>query len=930
MKKHTLIITCIAFIAAGFGIQRASAQVYASDNAGPYAAWNNGSTGGTGFAPWVMENTGGAGGATGYAGNYLGHGDAIGTTNGNFWGMYANSATTASAEAFRAFSNSIPVNATFEIKWHNTGIGNTSSKAGGFSLRTGDSTNLQNAATFLNDNPVFAMYYIGGGSDNYVIYDGNGVNTIPLNFASGNNGLLVEVTFLPGATYNITVENGAGTSVLWSTNGQPLLSGGTVDSAALYAFDTDGDQKFNNMAILNLAPQIQNLAPADTSTYVSTPTNVSFAVVSSASTIASSGIQVLLNGVSQAFTDVNSGTASNSVTTTTPLQPNVLYNGTIIATDQAGNSSTNNFSFNTWLTAPNNIYIESGDYNYGEGQYFNNFTTSQPNQNYSQFGELGTNGIDYFVYMPLESTNWYRPGDYPALETNLDVDHDAFAANGFQAYDLAFNRNGQWEDYTRVLSNNVTYAVYARMAGFGANTTMALSRTATAQVNSSNQPNTTLGTFVAPQTGGAQDWTFVPLKDFYSNPVLVNFGGTNTFRITDLGNDGSYNLGYIVLVATTNAPTLRPYLSAGYPYSGLTGLSPLQNISFTIANRTTSVNPATIQLFVNGTNETSSITLNNNAAGTSVSYQPAYPNLLVPGSNTAETIFSDGSVSVTNTWTFSVATLPTLDAAWAQPLTGNYTRGFQEQIAKGDDSATNIDFPPNLARTVAQLAGTLTNSQTLLPYANEALNGGAYTEPNTINYAIDPSFNGLFAPTNAFPDITPGTTNNVALAADMYAYLQPGVYTFDVYSDDGFAFSAGSTPASTNLFLGVANFGRAPSGTQFSFICTNAGLYPMQLLYFKSQQGGGGVELYSVTNGVNILLNDPNNASSVPVYYASAGAPPLSIALSGNQVVLTWNAPTYNLQSAPVVGGPYTTIVGAATGYHFTITGTQQYFRLAH
>lgn len=934
MKKHTFIITCIAFIAAGLGIQRASAQIYASDNAGPYTAWNTGSTGGTGLLPWVMENTGGAGGATGYAGNYLGNGDAIGTTNGNFWGMYANSATTASAEAFRAFSNSIPVNATFEIKWHNTGIGSSSSKAGGFSLRTGDSTNLQNAATFLNDNPVFAMYYIGGGSDNYVIYDGNGVNPIPLNFASGANGLLVEVTFLPGSMYNITVENGAGTSVLWSTNGQPLVSGGTVDSAALYAFDTDGDQKFNNMQILNLAPQIVNLAPANGSVYVPTSpaTNLSFSVVSSASTIQAGQVQVFLNGVPQAFSYFGSGTASNSISLNTPLQPNVLYNGTIIAPDQAGNSSTNNFSFNTWLTAPNNIYVEGGDYNYGAGQYFNNFVYSQPNQNYGQFDELGTNGIDYFIYMPLESTNWYRPGDYPALETNTDLDHNDFAANGFQAFDLCFNRNGQWEDYTRVLSNNVTYAVYARMSGFGANTTMALSRTATAQVSSSNQPSATLGTFVCPQTGGAQDYTFVPLNDIYSHPVLINFGGTNTFRITDLGNDGSYNLGYMLLVATTNFPTLRPYISAGFPYPGYAGATPLQGVSYTIANRTTSVTPGSIQLFINGTNVTSSITLSNNAAGTAVNYQPVYPNLLLGGTDTLTTVFSDGSVMQTDTWQFTVQTLPTLNAAWAVPLTAGFTRGFSEQIAKGDDSATNIDFPPNLTRTFAQLAGTLTNSQTLVPYANEALNGGAYTESGTINYALDPSFNGLFPPTNAFPDVPLGTTNNVAMAADMYTYLTPGVYNFAVYSDDGFEFTAGSTPASTNDILGVANFGRAGTTTEFSFIVTNAGLYPMQLVYFKSQQGGGGVELYSISsaNNANILLNDPNNVNSVPVYYASSAAPPLSIALSGNQVVLTWNAPTYNLQSAPVLTGPYTTIVGASSGYHFTITGTQQYFRLAH
>ena len=31
----------------------------------------------------------------------------------------------------------------------------------------------------------------------------------------------------------------------------------------------------------------------------------------------------------------------------------------------------------------------------------------------------------------------------------------------FQPYDVGFIQNGEWEDYTRNLSNNVTYAVYA-------------------------------------------------------------------------------------------------------------------------------------------------------------------------------------------------------------------------------------------------------------------------------------------------------------------------------------------------------------------------------------------------------------------------------------------------------------------------------------
>lgn len=933
MKTNTFLLTCFTFaLCAGLSNNRAAAQVIAKDDAGVYTNWANGDNAGFGFQPWVMYNAG-YGNSNGYAGTFLGNGgDPVDSTNGNYWGTYANGAATAATEEFRALSNSLPVNATFGIRWHNTGIGFAANNAAGFNLRNGDDTNLQTSATFLSDGSRFSFYYIGGGSDNYVVYDGNGVNPVPIGFGPGNSeGLTVDVTLLPNNQYNLLIENAAGTAVLWSTNAQPLAGSGTIDSVALYTFDTGGNQNFNDPEIFYLAPQVQNLTPANGAVYAPYDSQLSFAVTSTGSTISSNNIQLILNGVAQtgaAWTVTGSGTSSNQVTLNGPLQANLVYNGTIIATDAAGNSSTTTFSFNTWLNEPYNIYAEAADYNYSGGQWVDNFANPEPNQDYGSFDLLGIQGTDYLVATNIAGqANAYRAGDLPGTEQATDVDHDNFAANGFPAYDLDYNENGNWEDYTRQFSNNVTYAVYARMATFGNGATMEFSRMATPEVSTGSQPDATLGTFVAPDFGGTQNWGFVPLKDFFSNPVLINFGGTNTFRITDIGASGVYNVGYLLFVAVTNNATLRPYISAGFPYPNAAGVNPQNLVSFTIANQQTSVNPASIELFINSNNVTGGLTLSNNAAGTVVSYQ-ATSNLFPAGNNTATVIFSDGAVLQTDTWQFSVETLPTLPVSWAMPLNGNYSRGFSELIAKGDDSAANGDFMPNLARAFAQLAGTLTNSGTGVPYANEALNGGTNIETNTINYALDPNFDGLFSPTNPFPDIVLGETNNVAMAADMYVYLSPGVYNFDVYSDDGFEFTAGATPASTNLVLGIANFGRAATGTEFSFIVQTNGLYPMQLTYFKAQLGGGGVELYSISQtGSQALLNDPNAAGALPVYYL-VPPPTLNASRSGNQLVLKWTNPNYALQSASTVTGPYTTIAGSTSPYNFTITGKQEYFRL--
>jgi uncharacterized repeat protein (TIGR03803 family) len=55
---------------------------------------------------------------------------------------------------------------------------------------------------------------------------------------------------------------------------------------------------------------------------------------------------------------------------------------------------------------------------------------------------------------------------------------------------------------------------------------------------------------------------------------------------------------------------------------------------------------------------------------------------------------------------------------------------------------------------------------------------------------------------------------------------------------------------------------------------------------------------------------------------------PLNIAMNGGDVVLSWSDPSFLLYSAPVIGGPYTNILGATSPCTNSITGPQQYFRL--
>jgi hypothetical protein len=57
---------------------------------------------------------------------------------------------------------------------------------------------------------------------------------------------------------------------------------------------------------------------------------------------------------------------------------------------------------------------------------------------------------------------------------------------------------------------------------------------------------------------------------------------------------------------------------------------------------------------------------------------------------------------------------------------------------------------------------------------------------------------------------------------------------------------------------------------------------------------------------------------------------PLHIQTSGANVVLSWADPTFNLQVAANVAGPYTTLVGATSSFTTNTLSAQQYFRLIH
>lgn len=876
MRTPIRLLLCL--LVCALTAPSARAQLLAYDDAAAYNAagnvWTNGMNMGFGFGPWVLVTTN----VGGYSGHFIGNGDAIATINNSAWGLYGNGTVTNpsspgnAAVAFRAFSNALPANGVFKIKWRNLGIGGSLTPPyhlGGFALRNG------NASSTVEDyftGVRFAFYYIGGIDDNFRIWDANGATATGLGFASGPFELNVLLT--SSDTYRLIVKNPAGTIVL--TNFEGTLDGsGTIDSVALYNFQCDGDQVFNVMQISStslLPPEVRNFQPTNGSAYVPASATISFEVVSEFSGVATNNIQLSLNGVT--LTGLTfSGSATNwTVTKSGALADNQEYTAVVTVTDLNGNRSTNTFHFNTWRS--DNFFIEAEDYNFSGGGYIPAYF---PN-GYTNL--LGINGIDY-LDSPGFGSNVYRPGDLPAIEFCPDIDHNDFLANGYVDFNLAWIQYGEWENYTRLLSNT-TYTVYARMTGGGDNPVILMERHASPTATTSNQPLAALGTFVGTNTYHiVSNYTFVPLKDFFSSNVLIRFsraptGSVQTFRLTRIG-DG-YNLNYLIFVPSSVTSTQRPYLSAGFPYPGAANVSPDQPITFTIANRETSVDPASIRLFVNGS-EVAPLSLSNNAAGCLVTYVPAtfYP----LGTNTLVGVsFSDSTgVAQSNAWQFSVANLPVIPTNYAFALDSGLNRGFVIRIAKATNGASPTLFPVSSARAENHLAGLIIDPNTGLPFFNEAggpAGDGLYFETNTINYNQSIGFGDSGIPGDInFPYVAqtmPGSYTNdpnfISMAAVGYAQLQPGIHRWAVRSDDGFRLTFGTGPTPTNLVVGEFEGGRSDAvPSEFEFIVQTPGLYPFRLLYYEGE-GLANCELYSInrTNGQAILLNDPSHPDAVKVF----------------------------------------------------------------
>lgn len=272
---------------------------------------------------------------------------------------------------------------------------------------------------------------------------------------------------------------------------------------------------------------------------------------------------------------------------------------------------------------------------------------------------------------------------------------------------------------------------------------------------------------------------------------------------------------------------------------------------------------------------------------TTVIYHAGFPNILASGSTNNWTLTASdtlGNPIASGARTFvapTYATVPASDAVAASSV-DTTKPGFKlfTWISPGQP---NHQYWAN-----EQLLGYHGPNEADLTGFND---NGAMDWTGVLNFYTAPTAGhaGDFGTNNGYPDVQfPGMggtaafpyVNNPSATMDVLAFLKfntPGLYEMGVNSDDGFGVYEGR-PNPKDRFatvLGIFDNGRGPADTRFSFVITNAGIYPFRLLYENGAGGTGALEWFLVNNGVRVLINDPDptNTTGVTAYYAGPTLP---------------------------------------------------------
>ena len=365
----------------------------------------------------------------------------------------------------------------------------------------------------------------------------------------------------------------------------------------------------------------------------------------------------------------------------------------------------------------------------------------------------------------------------------------------------------------------------------------------------------------------------------------------------------------------------------------ITSLSPLGNnnsarpeISVTIADQDTALDPTSVVLELNDSPVTPTISRDELMFTTTLSY--VVPQLLPALSqNTITVAWTDtAGTRQTNSSTFRVGDYTTLPASLALPVGAGVSTdsGFKVKIYQ---IQTNLTANSAFAESI--LAGQRGDNVAETTFADE---NGYFVEPSmtsTANFDLNSAPLGL----STFPGIPGLTDSEENFVAEILAYVEipaAGFYRMGVRTDDGFVLKAGHSE--DGPVLGVFEGEREPADTIFGFNVPQAGLYPMRLVYYQAR-GGGSVRWFSVTpSGEQILINDPENPVALKAFRSTTETPVTStritVTRTGASTVLTWSGGGTLETSTTLAPNSWNPVTNGSSPYPLPTTGTHAFFRV--
>ena len=687
-----------------------------------------------------------------------------------------------------------------------------------------------------------------------------------------------------------------------------------------------GNVTLQAAALREGAPLVELLKPINGSIFHPAANGIQFkASTISPNSIPTNQVKLFLNDREVSDKLTLTGSATSRTANFSQLELNLFYQGAIVVADNNGQATTNQFVFDTF-SYDGTVVVEAEDYNYSaDGATGGSFKDNPPPDVYRDLAGLAE--VDY--HTSGQGQSLYRSSDPIATQTATDQLREPWVAAAVPDYQVADLQIGNWLNYTRTFPKG-NYNVYLRYADL-VDQVLQLD-----QVTSNpGQPAQTLkplGTINAIRTGNENSYRYAPMTDALGKPIVLSLNGKQTLRLTGVtvepGFDG-LRANFLLFAPATGPANRLPSIDYASPAPDTDDILPDARVSITILNGDTAVLPDTIKLRFDNNDVSGAATITPTASGASVTYQP--PTMLALNStHSIALIFGDNaspSNVQTNQWSFTVANLPVIPAAWSTPPGSGRTNGFLLKMAKAPNDSDPALFTNSAARAALQLSGELLDPSSGQPFLNEATgpNGdGTYREPNSLNYEQDGNEAGYFPGDTTFPGIEAGDPNLIAMQADFHLDLAAGMHRFGVRSDDGFLLTTGLSLTNTILELGRYEGGRGsglPNGsTEFEFLVEQNGVYAFRLIWYEGT-GGADLELFSVdrstlssTNVVRTLINDPNSAQSVKAYLGRVGAPSptpqaptiLNPRIAGTNLSFTFASQIgiqYTVQSKPQLSG---------------------------